>query len=324
MLSNNYGIMVLATVKQPTTLIALMYILLPILLLSAVVATIFIVKRKHLNQDEGIDQDAIENIVERTGYAYDAKQDIFYSTKDAWQRKYGFCRLYDEAAAPLSMIVDSEPIHFEYQNKRWLIELWKGQYGMTTGAEVGVYNTEGSDLNIPGVFNGIFYNCADDNDQLFISYSLRKYGTVLFSREDKHWWLTGFMLGVFTEPSELMMDVRITFKDSEMCNVFKNALKQKGYLEHEYNVTNNVVSILFNRPHSPQPLTRTEPTDWITQRKNQMLCEEYQKLTEGYATTPEKIASLKKKAPHLYNLILHMGRQKLNYKGYKAIERRLL
>jgi len=45
--------------------------------------------------------------------------------------------LYDEAAAPLGMIVDCEPIHFEYKGKRWLIQFWKGQYDLPTGAEVG-------------------------------------------------------------------------------------------------------------------------------------------------------------------------------------------
>ena len=34
-----------------------------------------------------------------------------------------------------SAIIDCEPIYFSYGGKRWLIELWKGQYALTTGAE---------------------------------------------------------------------------------------------------------------------------------------------------------------------------------------------
>ena len=35
--------------------------------------------------------------------------DIFYSLNDCWQRDFGYCRLYDEACAPLAMIIDCEP-----------------------------------------------------------------------------------------------------------------------------------------------------------------------------------------------------------------------
>ena len=39
----------------------------------------------------------------------------------------------------MGMIIDCEPVRFYYGGKKWLIELWKGQYGMTTGCEIGVY-----------------------------------------------------------------------------------------------------------------------------------------------------------------------------------------
>jgi uncharacterized protein (DUF927 family) len=53
------------------------------------------------------------------GFAYSKQQDIFYSTLNAWQRSFGYSRLYDEAAAHFAMIVDSEPIYFDYDGKRW-------------------------------------------------------------------------------------------------------------------------------------------------------------------------------------------------------------
>ena len=69
--------------------------------------------------------------------------------------------------------------------------------------EIGVYSTEGPDLNIPGVFNGTFYYCVDDEDLLEMSYTLYKKDKVLFRYHDIHWWLTGFSLGEFSEPSDL-------------------------------------------------------------------------------------------------------------------------
>jgi len=254
------------------------------------------------------------------GYAYDPRQDIFYSRMDAWQKEYGYCELYDEACAPLSMIVDCEPIRFEYAGKRWMIELWKGQYGMTTGCEVGVYNTDGPDLDLPGVFNGTFYNAVDQDDYLYISYALRKKRRILFTREGKHWWLTGFVLGMFSEPYELMMEVAITMKDRIMLNAFVNALKDLGYSEYEYRVIQNTVWILYDKPHSPQPLTRIEVTDRLTQRKNQILCETYQDLTKGARNTLEKISTLRKKSPELFDLIINMGKPLQLFKNYDLIK----
>lgn len=61
--------------------------------------------------------DELYKAIETAGYLYNPKQDIFYSRKNAWQRNMGYCRLYDEAEAPSGMIVDCEPIYFEYDEK---------------------------------------------------------------------------------------------------------------------------------------------------------------------------------------------------------------
>ena len=70
--------------------------------------------------------DEVDKAIGAAGYSYDMKQDMFYSRMDAWQREMGYCRLYDEVAAPCGMIIDCEPINFEYDGKKWLIEFWKG------------------------------------------------------------------------------------------------------------------------------------------------------------------------------------------------------
>jgi hypothetical protein len=99
----------------------------------------------------------VDEAVVAAGYEYDAGQDMFYSIMNPWQRKYGYCKIYDEAAAPLGMIIDCEPVHFEYQGRKWLIEFWKGQYDLTTGCEIGIY-TDPVEFQIPGVQIGSFYS----------------------------------------------------------------------------------------------------------------------------------------------------------------------
>ena len=67
-------------------------------------------------------------------------QDIIFSRMNAWQRDFGYAYVYDFVApATINAIIDCEPFFFRYNNKDWMIELWKGQYGFETGAEIGVY-----------------------------------------------------------------------------------------------------------------------------------------------------------------------------------------
>ena len=116
----------------------------------------------------------IDKGIELAGYGYDSVQDIFYSNTNAWQRNIGYSRLYDEGSAPFGMILDCEPIYFRYGGKIWLIELWKGQYDLNTGCEVGVYTREESNINIPEIYKYMFYNCASNEDRLTMSFSLYK------------------------------------------------------------------------------------------------------------------------------------------------------
>jgi hypothetical protein len=258
--------------------------------------------------------------IKTAGYSYDSNQDIFYSNMDAWQRNMGYCRLYDEAAAPMGMIIDCEPIYFEYDGKRWLIEFWKGQYDLTTGCELGVYTTKEPDLDIPGVFSGPFFRCAEDGDCLEMDYYLMKNDKNLFTRKDRHWWLTGFILGEFSEPAELTMHLTIHLKDEDMRDAFVGGLKNAGYSEDEISIRENAVSIKFDKVHTEQPITRVEETDRIIQLKNLILCEQYQEITGPYKTFPEKVKAIQEKSTELYNSVLNMGRTKQLFESFNKIK----
>lgn len=273
---------------------------------------------KLLSLPQGTGNEELDRAIEMAGYSYDSVQDIFFSTMDPWQRNVGYCRLYDEAAAPLGMIIDSEPIYFEYQGKKWMIGLWKGQYDLVTGGEIGVYIGV-LDLNIPGVFSGTFYNAVSNSDQLQMSYSLKKNGNTLFTREGKHWWLTGFKLGEFSEPSELQMDIIITLQNDTMREAFVSGLRNAGYLDNSFKLDEKTVSFTFDIPHTPQPITRTKETDWIIQRKNQLLSEKYQEITGPYNTLQDKVKALEEQAPEMYEQILTIGKNKKLYEIFIVI-----
>lgn len=267
---------------------------------------------------QGTGNDELDNILAVAGYSYDQAQDVFYSTLDPWQRNLGYCRLYDEAGAPLSMIMDCEPIYFEYQGEKWLIEFWKGQYGMVTGGEIGVY-TGGIDLNLLGFWQDTLYKCASNEDLLQMSYTLKKNGKTLFTREDRHWWLTGFILGEFSEPKELIMDLEITLKDANMLEAFLDGLRKAGYSNNEITVSGNTISLTFDTPHTKQPFTRIPSTDWLIQRKNELLCNMYHEITEPYDRFDDKVKAIEGDAPYLYDQIIKIGKAKHSFEIYEAI-----
>jgi hypothetical protein len=258
------------------------------------------------------------------GFKYGSVQDIFYSRYYAWQRFVGYCRLYDEASGPMSMVIDCEPIYFEYAGKRWMIEFWKGQYGVTSGAEVGVYYTDRSDLKIPGVFSGTFYNCVRDEDMLDMSFSLMKKGQRLFRRSAKHWWLTGFKLGEFSQPSELAMNISITLKDDAMTRAFLGGLLRAGYTRADYQIEGNTVTLLFDKPHTPQPYTRLRSLgiEGMAQLRNKTLCDMFMNLTKG-STSMERLTSLQQKDKNLFNRAVNIGKPKNVYAMYTALNKYL-
>lgn len=267
--------------------------------------------------------DELNALIGNFGFAYDASKDIFYSKMDAWQREFGYCRLYDEACAIAGMIIDCEPIYFEYDGKRWLIELWKGQYGMTTGAEVGVYYTSGPDLNLPGIFNGTFYYCADDNNLLDMSFTLIKNGETLIDRAEKHWWITGFILGEFSETAELKMYANITLKDKQMRDKFVEGLKRAGYSGSEFSINHNTVNVIFDKPHTPQPYMRIKELERITQIKNKLLCDKYKEITAGIKDISDKLKAVREHSPQLYNSAITLGKPKKVFAQYENIRNAL-
>lgn len=207
----------------------------------------------------------LAQLVSLAGFLYDPDQEIIYSEMYPVQRMLGYAAGYDLAALGMSADIHCEPIFFEYRGASWMIELWKGQYGLETGAEVGVYRRP---PDAPGYYavldetigqrpwdddpaHSRFFECVNDNDLLQIQWTLRKDGRPLFSRgPQRHWWLTGFRWGVYSLPDELTMDVTIWGADADMADALEQALARMGYRPTRQDTA---VSFEFATPHSAQP-----------------------------------------------------------------------
>ena len=196
------------------------------------------------------------------GFVYDPEKDVFYTALDAWQKNFGYCYFYDVMAPIFQMIIDTESVKFYYNNKNWLIVFWKGQYGITTGGEVGIYSTYQKNVDKDTIYMPL-------DDELFdISFTLYKKGNEIQKISAKHWWLAMFKIGMFSKPKELTMDVSITFPDKEMLSAFIDSFKKLGYKQKDYIINNNTFSFTYKKPHTRKPWTRSFIVDIVRQHYN--------------------------------------------------------
>ncbi len=161
------------------------------------------------------------------GYQFNKEGNYYFTTTDPWQRNFGFNVLYDIGAPFLNFYYDTIRCKFRYEDKDWLIQLWKGQYGLVfLGAEIGVYTK-------PIDRKQAHYDGASDEDMLYMSMSFYRKGVERATREyAKYWWCTAFVPGTldsFRDRSELSMKCRITLKSKEMRDLFAASLEKNGF-----------------------------------------------------------------------------------------------
>lgn len=241
-------------------------------------------------------------MLEPFGFAYDRQSDSFYSLMDAWQREMGYCRLYDEAAPALGMILDCEPVTFSYGGRRWLIELWKGQYGLSAGGEIGVYSTDREDMQSER-FTGVFYDCVPDEQRLPLSFVLRRGEQVLLQRRGVHWWLTGFVLGEIAPPGAVAMDALLSFPDEEMCRAFTGGLRPSATGPRNTRCWAPAYSSVLRRRTRSRRASR-RLSEGVVQRINEENCRLFERATAPYGDTLDKLEYLEAAAPDLFAFFL--------------------
>lgn len=175
------------------------------------------------------------------GFSYDARENVFYASSNAWQRTFGYTYIYDIAAPVIICWFDTTRIFFEYDEKEWMVQLWKGQYGwVLIGAEIGLYYRDFGDNTLIDE-NGVnYFKCADDDLLIKMSMTLYRGNKTLFSRGQQYsWWLTGFVPGALNnfgstpaDTQELTLDSTLTFTDADMMEAFIEGLENVDKVEH--------------------------------------------------------------------------------------------
>ncbi|MBQ2973955.1 MAG: DUF4474 domain-containing protein [Clostridia bacterium] len=176
-----------------------------------------------------------------TGYAFSIPEVLLYAQINAWTRDFGFCLFYDifSYTTPF-FFYETRRIKFDYDGLEWMVQIWKGNYFISNGAEIGIYSRDESSF-------GTYYDCATDEQMMKMSMELYHGDDLIFSRPGQlHWWLTGFKISYNLYPADSMtLKFSVEMKDKEMLDAFCNAVDKHYMRDMTYTVDGLTVNVVW-------------------------------------------------------------------------------
>ena len=176
------------------------------------------------------------------GFNMNLSEMLVYATVNCWMRDFGFCYLYDVIAnsMPVFFNYNTRRFKFEYNDMEYMIQIWKGNYTVSNGGEVGVYCRDKSKF-------GSYYDSADDEHMLEMSMQILHGDKILVDKPlQPHWWVNGFNLGTrLYLPQSLTMKFSIVMTDEEMLNAFCEAIDKHYMHDVSYTVDGLTVNAVW-------------------------------------------------------------------------------
>ena len=284
-------------------------ILIPILILLLFVGHYR--KKKNIKKIQGMCTEEkrllLNELIEPLGYYYIFGQDLFTTRIDAWQRDFGYSALYDKAAVHLNMIFDSLPVYFNYRGRTWLLEIWKGQYGINTGCEIGLYYADR--IYSSDEWKDVLFQSISDDDMIQMSFTLFKENKPIARLNHLHWWLTAFRVGCFSQPDDLSMNVSVTFPNTEMAKAFADGLTCSGILPQDICRHCTTVNFAFSYAEESSGFLRRIRIR-LAQLSNRFWCRIYLFITRPFSLSLDKILYLYYYIPFAFRRMLRIRRYK--------------
>lgn len=176
------------------------------------------------------------------GFNMNLSEMLVYATVNCWMRNFGFCYLYDVIASsmPVFFNYNTRRLKFEYNGLEYMIQIWKGNYTVSNGGEVGIYCRDKSKF-------GSYYDSANDDQMLEMSMQILHGDKVLVNKPlQRHWWLNGFNLGTrLYLPESLTMKFSIVMTDEDMLNAFCKAIDNHYRHDITYTVDGLMVNVIW-------------------------------------------------------------------------------
>ena len=177
-----------------------------------------------------------------TGFNFSLSEMLVYATISAWMRDFGFCLFYDLAAGSMPLLWNyrTRRFTFDYDGLEWMIQIWKGNYLITNGGELGVYN------RTPDKF-GTFYSCATDDQLMEMTLQIYHGEDLLVNQEPQmHWWINGFQMSdKMYIPESLTMNASIVMPNEEMLNAFCESIDNHYRKDVTYTVDGLKISLAW-------------------------------------------------------------------------------
>lgn len=175
------------------------------------------------------------DVIGQKAYIYNDDKD-----PECFQKNFGYNPLYDWGAQFIDFSIETTRLDFNYDNKQYRIQLWKGQYISgsigTVGGEIGVYTRPRGSI-------GEHYNCATEDDWLKMEMTVYwdefdngEYLPQFTRNYNDFWWATGFVDGQLKDRKDsntLRVLGRITFESEEQAIAFDEAMSKKGFTKVE-------------------------------------------------------------------------------------------
>lgn len=273
-----------------------MYVILLIFLVLALFFGIFYHRRKKkvISKIQTMDQclklQKIDGLLRPFGYCFHEKSGFFSSTLDAWQREKGYTWFYDYMAPRFGIVLDSLPVYFDYDGKTWLIEFWKGQYGINAGAEIGIYHA--GDIVSENDYRTTHFAAASDEEMLDCAFVLCDKNGECVRIEQRHWWLTAFLPGYFASPAELSMKAAVKFPNRRMQFAFWSGLRRAGCAQQDIAVGGLGVTVNFRSVGKVEYKLVTRFWRGWSQCVNRILCGLYMRVTKPFVSTQDRVLCL--------------------------------
>lgn len=304
------------------------YILLLLLILAVASSIFFYCRRKRIIQKimemEKTEKCTLTNkLVDSFGYYYHCCPNIFSSSVNAWQKNLGYTYLYDYMAPRFQMVFDSLPVYFNYKEKTWLIQFWKGQYGINSGAEIGVYHAD--KIVKPEDYRTTLFTAIDEPEMLPLSFRLFYRDNTCIEMSQTHWWLTSFDVGHFANPKELVTDNSIIFPNADMLHAFVNGLLNTGASAD--NISIHGLRVYFYFDKNPSEINTLYTRFWrsVSQWSNRSFCKLYLWFTKPFDTTEDRILYIYYFLPFVFRKILRLHRfDKRCHKKHRCMTKKKL
>ena len=247
----------------------------------------------------------LNELAEPFGFTYQFVQDIFTTSTDAWQKESGCGDFYDQTALSANMVFDREPVYFNYRGRTWLIEFWKGQYGISTGAEAGICHAD--TIIPPALRRQTIFPAAEPEEMLPVRLRLIGPECPFFNLSQTHWRPGGFVMGTCTQPEDLLREAVLTCPEESMCRSFTRALIGLGYKDSEILVYGTTVQFYLTDPKVPGVPWDTWVQSYVLW-KSRLSCRLYLWITRPFYSTADRLLFLYYLSPFLFRKTLRIRR----------------